>query len=243
MKRPLLIASLLVAVIAVIAFVKSQYRDRVQEGEADYAAAAAASAGTAADKALLASLDTWSYRSANDPMVTNGVNRFASIISTNSVNFGFPYSGEQSAVLTIRKMAASQSDWKDAPPYDVMISIDRGQLLSGDQGSIETKIDNEDAVTFQAVQPADNDTTTLFFGDEPKVVFGPRQKNGHYAFIRNVYPLQSFLDKLQHAKTLKVEVTAYQNGEPVFIFNVSGFDLKRLSGAAPNAPAVASGVR
>jgi len=213
MTQPLLIAALFVAVIAVIAL--SQYRDRVQEGKADYAAAAAASAGAAADKALLASLDTWSYGSASDPMVTNGVNRFASIMSTNSVNFGFPYSGDQSAILHIRKNA-------EGGGYDVFITIDKGQLLSGDQGDITVKVDNDPAMHLPASSPNDNSTTALFIDSSP-AFFPP------------------FLARLEHAKTLKVQVTAYQNGNPVFVFNVSGFDLKKLSAPTlSSAPAVAS---
>lgn len=238
MKRILVACALLIAACVVVVLIGRNSQEQVIGGQGE--AAVASAARTARDEAAIASLNAWDYRSQKDEMVTNGVDRFASIISTNDVDFKFPYQGAQSAILTVRKMAASPSDGKQAPPYDVMISIDRGQLLSGDQGDIEVKLDDAPPVTFQADAPTDNDSTVLFFGDDPQII--PIGKSGNHYTFESVFPLQSFLDKLQHAKTLKVQVTAYQNGSPVFVFNVAGFNLAKLDGQQPanGVPVVSS---
>lgn len=233
MKRILAACALLIFGCAVVLFIERNSEQQVIRGQE---AAAANAAGVAADEAAIASLNTWDYRSQKAPMITNGVDRFASIVSTNDVNFKFPYQGAQSAILTVRKMAASPSDWKQAPPYDVMISIDLGQLLSGDQGDIEVKLDDAPPVTFQADAPTDNDSTVLFFDDDPQIIRNDTLDK-HVTF-ENVYPLQSFLDKLQHTKTLKVQVTAYQNGSSVFVFNVAGFSLAKLDEQQPASSAL-----
>lgn len=178
------------------------------------ATAAAASAGAKADAALLDSMDTWSYFAIPDPM-TNGFNRFAAIGSENTVNFAFPYEGDQSAILRVKETGPAETgNGKVYPGYDISISIDRGQLFSRDQGSIEIKFDNLPAENFDAEPPSDGSTTMLFFNSDPERI-------------------ARFVDRLQSAKTLKVQVTAYQNGSPVFVFNVSGFSLAKMDAAKP----------
>jgi hypothetical protein len=87
--------------------------------------------------------------------------------------------------------------------------------LSGDQGDITVKVDNDPAMHLPSSSPNDNSTTALFIGSSP-AFFPP------------------FLTRLERAKTLKVQVTAYQNGSPVFVFNVSGFSLAKLDAAKPS---------
>lgn len=171
------------------------------------AAASAALAGARADEAILASMQSWSYFAVPAPMSNGGINRIATIGSVNNVNFGFPYNGEQSATLHIRKNA-------DGGGCDVFITIDKGQLLSGEQGDIVVKVDNDTAMRLPAASPNDNSTTALFI-DSSQAFFPP------------------FLARLEHAKTLKMQVTAYQNGNPVFVFNVAGFSLAKLDDAKP----------
>lgn len=79
------------------------------------AAASAALAGTKADEALFDSMESWSYFAVPDPMSNGGVNRIAAIGSMNTVNFGFPYSGEQSAILHIRKNAEGGGTMYSSP--------------------------------------------------------------------------------------------------------------------------------
>lgn len=208
---------------------------------ADQAArAASAAANQAAIKNVLSG---WDYYAKPSEMITDGVNHFASITSRNSVDFSFPYSGQQNATLVIRKMAGA-----DDPGYEAIIFIDRGQLLSGDQGDIEAKLDDAPPISFGADAPDDNSTTALFFDNGVKVD-AKRAKNGHMVFT-DTLPLQQFIQDMQRATTLKVRVTAYQNGSPTFIFDISGFSLAKLnasnvalSNVAASPPAVASSVR
>lgn len=195
-------------------------------------AATAASTELAATQATLAKLETWSYQSKPDEMITNGTDSSASIISTNEVNFRFPYDGSQSADLVVRRNAETVSPKSNSFPYDVFISIDRGQLLSGDQGDIEVKFDNDAPMTFQADSSNDGDSTVLFFNDNPDTKF-IKGKHGHDTFV-NIYPLKAFLDKLQSSKVLKIKVSVYQNGDQVFVFNVAGFKLDKLSATPTN---------
>lgn len=168
---------------------------------------------------------TWSYRAEKDQM-SNGVNRFASIDSINSVNFASPYAGEQHASLIVRSMADNHG-YKGH--YDLMITIDRGQLLGGDQGGIKARLNDTQAVSFEAETSDDNDSTVLFFQDTlPKTLY----RNG--TFVNDTHwPLQEFIANMQQAKTMKVQVTAYQNGDPVFIFNIGGFSLTELNSVRP----------
>ena len=62
----------------------------------------------------------WEYTASEDKM-SGGITYFASVKSTNTVNFDFPYRGEQHATLDLRI----------DPKYgkDMIFSIERGQLL------------------------------------------------------------------------------------------------------------------
>lgn len=199
------------------------------------AVSAAQSAANASDEAIIAANDAaelgWRYSAEAAKMVTGGVDHFATIHSTNVVNFGFPYSGAQSATLVIRKMAEPSTSWKNDPGYEVMIYLDRGQLLGGDQGSIEAKLDAAASEVFGADAPDDGSTTALFFHDAESMTM-QGYKGGHYKFTE-AFPLQQFLKRMQSAKALKVQVTVYQNGNPTFVFNVAGFSLEKLDATKP----------
>jgi len=201
---------------------------------ADAAALMNANASGIADEAALNKIYQWSYYAKPDPMVTGGVNHFASITSKNTVDFGFPYNGSQNAMLVIRKMAGESSS-----NYDAMIIIDRGQLLGGDQGNIEAKLDDAAPVSFDADTPSDNSTTSLFFDNGVKVNM-TRAPDGHAIFSDSL-PLQQFIAEMQKAKTLRVQVTAYQNGNPTFVFDVSGFSLTKLNATSPSTRGGTSG--
>ncbi len=91
----------------------------------------------------------WNYVAREDKM-TGGTTYTASVSSSNTVNFGFPYGGEQNAHLTLR------SD----PKYgeDIIFSIEKGQILcrSYEDCSVLIRFDNEKPRTFGGVGPADN---------------------------------------------------------------------------------------
>lgn len=136
----------------------------------------------------------WNY-AARENKMTGGDTRHAFVLSSNTVNFGSPYSGEQHGRLTLRV----------DPKYgrDVIFSIERGQLLcrSYEDCNVLVRFDDEKPENFSAVGPADNSSDTVF--------------------IRNY---DRFLGKVRKAKTVRISLTVYQEGSPVFEFDVSGFD-------------------
>lgn len=135
---------------------------------------------------------SWTYTTDTDSM-TGGTIKFALVRSTNTVTFGFPYGGPQHATLVLRK--------HPRVGQDVILSIERGQFLcsSFDGCTVLVRFDGGKATTWSAAEPADHSTTTLF--------------------IRNS---QTFVTKLRKAKTVRLAARFYQEGEPVFIFNVAG---------------------
>lgn len=139
----------------------------------------------------------WDYREQSDPM-SKGDAYFASVESTNTVNFGFPYSGAQHATLTLRTH----------PRYgkDVILAIERGQFLcpSYDGCQVLVRFDDAAAIKYRAAGAADNSTVTVF--------------------IRG-YP--TFLRHLEAAKVVRISANIYQEGAPVFEFSVAGFDARR----------------
>lgn len=170
---------------------------------------------------------SWEFFAKRNQMVTNGVDHFAVIESTNAVSFAPPYEGEQHAHLVVRKTA-------DEKQYEVFIFVEKGQLLGSDEGNDTlAKLDDAPSATFKADRPDDDDPTTLFFANAPNTT--PAIMNGKPDYRKwvNSWPLQNFVAKIQNARTLKVQVTTYQNGSPVFVFNVVGFSLAKLDATQP----------
>jgi len=139
----------------------------------------------------------WNYEAQENKM-TGGDTRHATVLSSNTVNFGSPYAGEQHGRLTLRV----------DPKYgrDVIFSIERGQLLcrSYEDCNILVRFDEGKPENFSGVGPADNSSDTVF--------------------IRNY---DRFLGKLRRAKIVRISLNVYQEGNPVFEFDVSGFDYAR----------------
>ena len=118
----------------------------------------------------------------------------ASTESLNTVNFDRPYQGAQRATLTLRKH----------PRYgnNVILQIERGQFLAGLSGvQVVVRFDDGKPINFWADGPVDHSTTTLFIGDYSK-----------------------FVEALRKAKSVRISTPIYQEGEPVFEFNVVGFE-------------------
>jgi hypothetical protein len=136
----------------------------------------------------------WSYIQSADPM-GDGTAYLASISSTNTVNFHSPYSGDQHARLSLRTH----------PRYgkDVVFRIEQGQFLcnSYEDCVVLVRFDEGKAAKFSAAGAEDNSTDTIF--------------------IRNY---SQFVERLQKAKRIRISANIYQEGAPVFEFDVSGFD-------------------
>jgi len=138
--------------------------------------------------------EQWAYRQTDDPM-GKGTTHYARVTSTNTVNFGFPYSGAQHGTLTLRAHPRFGTD--------IIFSIKRGQILcrSYQDCTVLIRFDDEPAINFSAVGAADNSTETIFI----------RNYNG-------------FMEKLRKAKRVRIAAEIYQQGAPVFEFDISSFD-------------------
>lgn len=136
----------------------------------------------------------WSYFQSDDPM-SKGKTYQAVLLSSNTVSFDFPYSGPQNGKLMLRT----------DPKYgkDVIFSIEKGQILcpSYDECSVLVRFDEGKATTYSASGAADNSTETIF--------------------IRNY---SRFSEQMMKAKRVRLSVNIYQEGAPVFDFDVSGFN-------------------
>ena len=81
-------------------------------------------------------LPKWSRRTSKDQL-TDAVIEIASLESMNTVDLSFPYQGEQRGRLTLRNTAGK---------YEVMFSIQRGQLFPGSlvTGDAKAKVKVDD---------------------------------------------------------------------------------------------------
>lgn len=127
--------------------------------------------------------------------MAKGISYGAMVQSTNTVEFDFPYADPQHASLTLRTHPRHGKD--------VIFSIERGQFLcrSYEDCTILVRFDDQEAQNYSAIGAADSSTETIF--------------------IRN-YP--RFVSSMLKAKTVRIAAEIYQQGAPVFEFDVSGFD-------------------
>jgi hypothetical protein len=139
----------------------------------------------------------WSYSHADDAM-SKGTTYYAVVSSTNTVEFKFPYAEAQHAKLSLRTNPRNGKD--------IIFSIERGQILcrSYEDCTVLVRFDDEPATDYSAVGAADNSTETIF--------------------IRNY---GRFIGKILKAKRVRISTNIYQEGAPVFEFDVSGFDLNK----------------
>ena len=122
----------------------------------------------------------------------------ASVESLNTVNFDFPYAGPQHGTLTLRTH----------PRYgkDIIFSIERGQIPcpSYDGCSVLVRFDDGPSIRYSAAGPEDNSSETVFIRD-----------------------YSGFVGRMLKAKTVRIAPNVYQNGSPVFQFDVADFDQAR----------------
>lgn len=143
-------------------------------------------------------LSMWNYTDSKDDM-TDKVMHQAVKFSENTVNFDFPYQGDQRGALAIAMR-------KGETPV-VLFFIEKGQIQCElDQCTMQVRFDDHPAESWRAIPPADHSTTRVFLAD------GDR-----------------FLKELMASKRILIGVGIYQNGFPTFHFDVSGLDSRRIS--------------
>ncbi len=140
----------------------------------------------------------WRYSQKEDQM-TGTKTYFAAVNSSNEVEFKSPYNGKQRGKLLLRD---SQRNGKE-----VIFAIEKGQILcrSYNNCSVLVRFDEEKPVRFSATEAADYSTETIFIDG-----------------------VKRFVDKLIKAKTIRISVEVYQQGSPIFSFDVQDLDLEKF---------------
>lgn len=140
-------------------------------------------------------LKNWQYETSKDEM--RGIeSKFATTVSTNTVDFDFPYNGGSKLILTLRKRGTE---------VDVMVAVSKGQILCGIQ-NCETafKFDNGVVQSITMSEPESHSSDLLFIAyDKTK---------------------SKIISQLKNSKKLVIEVPFYQEGKKQFTFDVSGLE-------------------
>lgn len=135
----------------------------------------------------------WIYNTTKDEMRGREA-KLATTVSTNSVDFDFPYNGGSKLILTLRKSGNKT---------DVMVTVSKGQILCGIRGC-ETafKFDTGAVQTITMTEP-DNHASDVLFVMHDKTE-------------------DKIINQLKTSKKLVIEVPFYQEGKKQFTFDVSG---------------------
>jgi len=135
----------------------------------------------------------WHYGDASDSMSKGKV--FSAVTkSRNTLEFKFPYQGAQRGTITLRTHPRHGKD--------VIFSIQKGQILSSltSRSTMLVRFDENKAEKFSYLGAADHNSTTVFIKDYHR-----------------------FVSKMLKAKRVRIAVDIYQEGSPVFEFNVADF--------------------
>lgn len=135
----------------------------------------------------------WIYNTTKDEM-RGQEEKFATTVSTNSVDFDFPYNGGSKLILTLRKSGNKT---------DVMVTVSKGQILCGIRGcETALKFDTGAVQTITMTEP-DNHASDVLFVMHDKTE-------------------DKIINQLKTSKKLVIEVPFYQEGKKQFTFDVSG---------------------
>ena len=137
----------------------------------------------------------WQYETSKDEM--RGIeSRFATTVSTNTVDFDFPYNGGSKLILALRKRGSE---------VDVMVSITKGQILCGIQNCEAAFKFDDGAVQSITMSEPDSHASDLLF-----VAYDKTESK--------------IISQLKNSKKLVIEVPFYQQGKKQFAFDVSGLE-------------------
>jgi hypothetical protein len=135
---------------------------------------------------------TWKYQTSEDEMTSKKIH-LASVFSLNTVNFDFPYSGEQRAKLILRNHPRHG--------VDLILTIEKGQFNCGLSGcDVLIRFNDNQPITVKASESESNKSTMLFL---------------------DAYNL--LVENLPTTKTVKISANFYHEGNNVFEFDVSNF--------------------
>lgn len=138
-----------------------------------------------------ASQGKWQYSQSVDNM-RNETKRHALVVSNNSVDFAFPYSGGSQGKLRVRQRGGELS---------IMFSITKGNLLCSrySNDTLSVKFDDGTIREFRCWEPTDGSSELVFLSPEVE-----------------------FLQLLRSSSRVVVEASFYQEGSRQFIFDTAG---------------------
>jgi len=132
----------------------------------------------------------WKYEVSVNKM-DSSITNTAWINSNNTFELDFPYRGEQTATIMLRKEKRTGND--------IMFIVNKGQINSGiDGGSILVRFDDKPPQLFRTSQPSDHSSNVVFIKDTTK-----------------------FIRFLKSSRTMLVEVEFFNNGTRTLEFNTS----------------------
>ncbi len=139
----------------------------------------------------------WKYEQDEDKMEGTTI-YMARLLSTNELNFKFPYKGGSKLSIDLRH--------KDAIT-DVFIRVTKGQIMPSFSGkeTLKFKFDDEDTVKF-TYSTSPSSSNNFVFMNDPKGV----------------------IKKLLTAKKIMIEVPIYNEGLQVFEFDAEGLAWDKL---------------
>ncbi|MEK5754080.1 zinc ribbon domain-containing protein [Acinetobacter variabilis] len=137
----------------------------------------------------------WQYETSKDEM--RGIeSRFATTVSTNTVDFDFPYNGGSKLILALRKRGSE---------VDVMVSITKGQILCGIQNCEAAFKFDDGAVQSITMSEPDSHASDMLF-----VAYDKTEAK--------------IINQLRNSKKLVIEVPFYQEGKKQFTFDVGDLE-------------------
>ena len=129
--------------------------------------------------------EAWSYETAELPM--GGFMKAATLQSTNTLEFDFPYAGKQRGQLMIRQM-----DGK----VDTIVQIQEGQIQCNSFRAckVVVRLNEEPAQEYEAYGPQDNSSTTLFIDSKtlPEQIAQAQRVRVQFSAFRQGQPVLDF---------------------------------------------------
>jgi hypothetical protein len=105
--------------------------------------------------------DPWSYREDLDPM-TSTTDYFASVTSTNELDFEFPYNGGSTGTLTVRNVGEGN---------EVVLQISKGQfMMSFGDKSLTVRFDDKPPMTVGYNGTSDGSSDTIFLNSSQNLI-------------------------------------------------------------------------
>ncbi|HJF29097.1 MAG TPA: hypothetical protein K8V79_12855 [Acinetobacter lwoffii] len=140
-------------------------------------------------------VSNWEYGTSVDEM-RGTKSQHATTLSTNSMDFEFPYNGGSHLGLTLRKNNEGQ---------DIIVAIDKGQFICGIQ-SCEAAFKFDDGPVQQITMVGTDD-------HKSDVLFVAYDKTE-----------EKIIQQIKKSKKLIIELPFYQEGKRQFIFNIENLE-------------------